>query len=135
MYVPRTSLTICFFVRDGSSPSAGTCSTRSAAFTILFVQRTRKTPSAYIYTSFISDLVLAKLNAVGKHLGKLLREWPGSEASHRQWFFLHKRGVLGLYVRERIVLPTGSVSETRVGYRVGQGFHFWLFQKQCGVGL
>ena len=27
------------------------------------------------------------------------------------------------------------VSETRVGYRVGQGFHFRLFQKQCGGGL
>ena len=28
--------------------------------------------SAYAYTSFVSDLVLAKLEAVGKHLGKLL---------------------------------------------------------------
>ena len=27
------------------------------------------------------------------------------------------------------------VSETRLGYRVGQGFHFRLFQKQCGGGL
>ena len=27
------------------------------------------------------------------------------------------------------------VSETRVWYRVGQGFHFQLFQKQCGGGL
>ena len=27
------------------------------------------------------------------------------------------------------------VSETRVGYRVGQGFHFRLFQKQCREGL
>ena len=27
------------------------------------------------------------------------------------------------------------VSKTRVGYRVGQGLHFRLFQKQCGGGL
>ena len=33
---------------------------------------------------------------------------------------------------ECTVLPTGSVSETRVRCWVGQGFHFWLFQKQCG---
>ena len=41
------------------------------AFTIPFGQRTRKVPSAYAYTSFVSDLVLAKLKAVSKHLGKL----------------------------------------------------------------
>ena len=42
------------------------------AFTIPYGQCTRKTPPTYAYTSFISDLVLVKLEAVGKHLGKLL---------------------------------------------------------------
>jgi len=42
------------------------------AFTIPFGQRTRKTPSTIAYTSFVSDLVLTKLGAVSKRLGKLL---------------------------------------------------------------
>ena len=40
-------------------------------------------------------------------------------------------GGLGTYSS----LNRKCVSETRVGYRVGQGFHFRLFQKQCGGGL
>ena len=38
---------------------------------------------------------------------------------------------------ERIVLPTGSVFQKQGygEYRVGQGFHFRLFQKQCVGGL
>ena len=42
------------------------------AFTIPYGQCTRKMPPTYAYTSFISDLVLAKLEAVSKHLGKIL---------------------------------------------------------------
>ena len=38
----------------------------------LFGWRTPKTPSAYAYTSFVSDLVLAKPGTISKRLGKLL---------------------------------------------------------------
>ena len=38
----------------------------------LFGWRTRKTPSANAYTSFVSDLVLVKCGTISKHLGKLL---------------------------------------------------------------
>ena len=34
--------------------------------------------------------------------------------------------------REHIVLPRGSVSETRVGYMVRQGFHSGCFRKSVG---
>ena len=37
-----------------------------------FGWRTRKTPSAYAYTLFVSDLVLAKPRTISKRLGKLL---------------------------------------------------------------
>ena len=48
-----------------------------AALTIPFGQRTPKMASPYVYTSFISNLVLAKLEAVGKLLlfDRLLY-WP-----------------------------------------------------------
>ena len=66
---------MCFSVHGDSSPLFRREAMRlpsAFACTIPFGQRTRKTPSAYAYTSFISDLVLAKLEAVSKHLGKLL---------------------------------------------------------------
>ena len=66
---------MCFSVHGDSSPMFRREAKRlpsAFACTIPFGQRTRKTPSAYAYTSFISDLVLAKLEAVSKHLGKPL---------------------------------------------------------------
>ena len=71
--ITTTSLTICFFVLDDSGSSADTCfdteqpaCPQPAAFPIQFSQHTHKTPSTYVYTSFVSDLVLAKFKAVGK---------------------------------------------------------------------
>ena len=43
---------------DDSGPSADTCFDTAA-----FSQRTHKMPSTYVYTLFVSDLVLAKLEA------------------------------------------------------------------------
>ena len=70
IHVPTSSLAICFSVLDGSGRSAETCLDmerhtypQSAAF---FSQRTRITPSTYVYTSFVSNLVLAKSVAVCK---------------------------------------------------------------------
>ena len=69
LYIPTRSLAICFFVLDGSGPSAETCldmddaCPQPAAF---FSRCTRITPSTYVYTSFISDLVLAKSTVVDK---------------------------------------------------------------------
>ena len=75
LYIPTSSLAICFSVLEDSGPSAETCSDaerracpQPAAF---LSRRTRITPSTYVYTSSVSDLVLAKSVAVGKCLGKL----------------------------------------------------------------
>ena len=54
----------CFNVMRCACPQPFAC-------TIPYGQRTRKTPSSYAYTSVVSDLVLAKLKAVSKRLGKL----------------------------------------------------------------
>ena len=65
--LPTSSLAIYFSVLEDCDPSAETCldterraCPQSAAF---FSRRTRITP---LYTSFVSDLVLAKSVAVGK---------------------------------------------------------------------
>ena len=71
LYIPTSSLAICFSIFEDSGPSAETCfdtercyaCPRPAAF---LSRRTRITPSTYVYTSFVSDLVLAKCVAVGK---------------------------------------------------------------------
>ena len=70
LYIPTSSLVICFSVLEDGGPSAKTCleterraCPQPAAF---FSQRTRITSSTYVYTSFVSDLVLAKSVAVGK---------------------------------------------------------------------
>ena len=70
LYKPTSSLAICFSVLDGSGPSAETgldmerrACPQPAAF---FSRRTRITPSTYVYTSLVSDLVLVKSVAVGK---------------------------------------------------------------------
>ena len=43
---------------------------------------------------------------------------------------------LGMYTCSSLnTVNRKCVSETRVGYRVGQEFHFWLFYKQCRGGL
>ena len=70
LYIPTSSLAICFSVLEDSGSSAETCfdterraCPQPAAF---FSRRTRITPSTYVYTSFVSDLVLAKSVAIGK---------------------------------------------------------------------
>ena len=70
LYIPTSSLAICFSVLEDSGPSAETCldtercaCPQPAAF---FSRRTRITPSTYVHTSFVSDLMLAKSVAVGK---------------------------------------------------------------------
>ena len=82
LYIPTSSLAICFSVLEDSGPSAETCldterraCPQPAAF---FSRRTRITPSTYVYTSFASDLVLAKSVAVGKtpSLFDRLPYWP-----------------------------------------------------------
>ena len=87
------SLAICFSILEDSGPSAETCldterhaCPQPAAF---FSRRTCTTPSTYIYTSFISDLVLAKSVAVGKmprqtSLFDRLLYWP-----HIAWARCH----------------------------------------------
>ena len=69
-YIPTSNLAICFFVLEDSSPSAETCfdTERSTCpQAAAFLSRcTHITPSTYVYTSFVSDLVLAKSVAVGK---------------------------------------------------------------------
>ena len=66
----QTSLAICFSVLEDSGPSAETClDTERRAYpqpAAFFSRRTRITPSTYVYTSFVSDLVLKKSVAVGK---------------------------------------------------------------------
>ena len=75
LYIPRTSLTFCFFVHDDSSPLFWREAMHlPSAFCLHdpFGLHTRKMPSAYAYTSFVSDLVLAKPGTISKRLGKLL---------------------------------------------------------------
>ena len=68
--IPTSSLAICFLVLENGSPSADTCfdTERSACpQAAAFLSRhTRITPSTYVNTSFVSNLVLAKSVAVGK---------------------------------------------------------------------
>ena len=66
----QNGLAICFSVLEDSGSSAETCldterraCPQPAAF---LCRRTRITPSTYVYTSFVSDLVLAKSVAIGK---------------------------------------------------------------------
>ena len=70
LYIPTSSLAICFFVLEDGSPSAETCfdTERSACpqAAAFLSQRTRIMPSTYVYTSFVSNLVLEKSVAVGK---------------------------------------------------------------------
>ena len=76
---------------EGSGPSEETCfdteqsaCPQAAAF---LSRRTRITPSTYVYTSFVSDLVLAKSVAVGKMPRQALlfdRNWP-----HIVWACCH----------------------------------------------
>ena len=70
LYIPTSSLAICFFILEDGSPSAETCfDTEQSACpqAAAFLSRcTCITPSTYVYTSFVSDLVLAKSVAVGK---------------------------------------------------------------------
>ena len=67
-YLSHSALALSF-LEDGS-PSAETCfdTERSACpqAAAFLSRRTRITPSTYVYTSFVSDLVLAKSVAVGK---------------------------------------------------------------------
>ena len=69
-YIPTSNLAICFFVLEDSGPSAETCfdTERSACpqAAAFLSRRTHITPSTYVYTPFVSDLVLAKSVAVGK---------------------------------------------------------------------
>ena len=69
-YIPTSNLAICFFVLEDSSPSAETCfdTERSACpQAAAFLSRsTRIMPPIYVYTPFVSDLVLAKSVAVSK---------------------------------------------------------------------
>ena len=93
LYIPTSSLAICFFILEDGSPSAETCfdteqsaCPQAAAF---LSQRTRITPPTYVYTSFVSDLVLAKSVAVGKTprqalLFDCLLYWP-----HIAWARCH----------------------------------------------
>ena len=74
LYIPTSSLAICFSVLEDSGPSAETCldterraCPQPAAF---FSRRTRITPSTYVYTSFVSDLVLTNSVAVAKTSGQ-----------------------------------------------------------------
>ena len=70
VYIPTSSLAICFSVLEDSGPSAETCFVTERRVcpqpTAFLSRRTRITPSTYVYTSFVSDLVLAKSVAVGK---------------------------------------------------------------------
>ena len=66
LYIPTSSLAICFSVLEDSGPSAETCldtERRTCSQPTAFFSRcTRVTP----YTSLVSDLVLAKSVAVSK---------------------------------------------------------------------
>ena len=93
LYIPTSNFAICFSVLEDSGPSAETCldterraCPQPAAF---FSRRTRITPSTYVYTSFVSDLVLTKSVAVGKtprqtSLFDRLGYWP-----HIAWARCH----------------------------------------------
>ena len=69
-YIPTSNLAICFFVLEDSSPSAETCfdTERSACpqAAAFLSRRTRITPPTYVYTPFVSELILVKSVAVGK---------------------------------------------------------------------
>ena len=73
LYFPTSSFSICFSVED-SGPSAETCfdpEQRACTQTAAFLSpRTHIMPSTYVYTPFVSGLVLAKSVAVDKRLGK-----------------------------------------------------------------
>ena len=70
LYIPISSLSICFFILEDGSPSAETCfDTERSAYpqaAAFHNRRTRITPATYVYTSFVSDLVLAKSITVCK---------------------------------------------------------------------
>ena len=67
-YLSRSALALRLL--DDSGPSADTYFDMERRAcpqpTSFFSRRTRITPSTYVYTSFVSDLVLAKSVAVGK---------------------------------------------------------------------
>ena len=93
LYIPTSSLAICFSVLDGSGRSAETCLDMERCACLqpagFFSRRTHITPSTYVYTSFVSDLVLAKSVAVGKtprqtSLFNHLLYWP-----HIAWARCH----------------------------------------------
>ena len=93
LYIRTSSLAICFFVLENGSPNAETCfdTERSACpqAAAFLSRRTCITPSTYVYTSFVSDLVLAKSIAVGKTprqalLFDRLLYWP-----HIAWAHCH----------------------------------------------
>ena len=79
LYTPTSRLAICFSVLDDSDLSADTCFKHgamhlpSAAF---FSQCTLITPSTYVWTSFVSDLVLVKSIVICK-------------TSRQTWLFDH----------------------------------------------
>ena len=93
IHVPTSSLAVCFSVLEDGGPSAETCfdterhaCPQPAAF---LSRRTRISPSAYVHTSFVSDLVLTKSIAVGKTprqalLFDCLLYWP-----HIAWARCH----------------------------------------------
>ena len=92
-YIPTSNLAIYFFVLEDSSPSEETCfdTERSACpqAAAFLGRRTRITPPTYVYTPFVSDLVLAKSVAVGKTprqalLFDCLLYWP-----HIAWALCH----------------------------------------------
>ena len=92
-YIPTSNLAICFFVLEDSSPSAETCfdTERSACpqAAAFLNQRTRITPSTYVYTSFVSDLVLGKSVAVGKTPRQALLFDCLLHGSHVAWACCH----------------------------------------------
>ena len=69
LHIPTTSPAICFFVFEDSGLSAETCSDteqRACPQAASFLSQCMHiTPSTYVYTSFVSDLVLV---AIGKTL-------------------------------------------------------------------
>ena len=90
LYIPRTSLTICFssMMIVALCFDAKRCACpQPFACTIPHGWRTRKTLSAYAYTSFVSKLVLAKLELLAKSRQTTFRSitnWP-----HCAWARCH----------------------------------------------
>ena len=94
-------------------------------YTIPFGQRTRKTPSAYAYTSFISNLVLAKLEAVSKHLRQTftvcsITNWP-----HCAWARCHHYETESTISGRNVVLIPGLLPIFLHGCEIKSG---------CGLG-